>query len=159
MLILGSTTFLSYFWTIYFEYSETLSNEYTLFVLEVFFKYNNSSLVFYFLFASLLFFVLRRLVKGLGRVFYVSDVPPKMRQRHVVDSILFYVFINLWRLSFSDYAAFYEYNYLDLFSEVFLLYLFLFFSESMKPIERFWIKVTYFFRIVYLHFNISSFPL
>jgi Ca2+/Na+ antiporter len=85
--------------------------------------------------------LLGRFIFVMKRSFQEREIIKKFRRRHIVDSIIFYIFVNMWRLSFSDHASFYEYNYLDLFSEIFLLYVFLFFSEPMKAIETYWMKV------------------
>ena len=135
------TSFFSYFWILYSDYWDFLDNQYGLFLLEIYLKFNNSSLIVHFSVVILLSGLLYRLVFSIYEFFKYDIVSMKNKAKSMVDTIIFYIFANMWRMCFSDYTTYYEYNYLDLFSEIVLLFIFLLFSEPIKPVLQYWEKV------------------
>ena len=109
--------------------------------LLLFFKYDPKSLVCYLSVSLLTLLYLFKTYNRMKRKFAPVMTRRRYKISHCVESITFYVFLNITRLNFSEYTYFYEYDFLDLFSELSLLLIFLFLTEPFRPIEVFWHNV------------------
>lgn len=140
-MFLTFTLFATVWLIVYLDFLDLAKDEYALFLLEVFLKFANLSLLIHLAWLSLLLFLLVRVTRSLEALFSSSLADRHVNTRSLVNTIIHYILVNMWRLSFSDLASFYEYNYLDLFSELLLLGVCLLLCEPIKPVHCFWNQV------------------